>query len=195
MPKESKQIIMQSAKHLFALTGYEGFSMRTLAQNCGLGVSSIYHFFEDKDLLLKYIFDEVSKDLGRKRKHLAQRDEAKDMLYDRIVFQFENIEDVVFVLKYYLHFRKEFERNAQGYIPTKAYLHIEEVLKRGIETGEFNLAPDQVVEQSKIVTHAINGFLLEYYPEAPKGRELQELTQTITQFLVRSLSKREEPPM
>lgn len=184
----TKQIIIKNSKRLFSQHGYEGFSMRTLSAKSGVSLSSIYHFFKDKDVLLKVIFDETRSSLGKKRSRLSNRDSAGDMLKDRIMFQFKNIEDVVFILKYYLHFRKKFPQNSRGFIPPKAYLHIDEVLERGITTGEFKLDPENLHKESKVITHAINGYLLEYYPKKPRGEELEEIVSEIHAFILRSLT-------
>jgi AcrR family transcriptional regulator len=165
--------------------------MRILSKKSGVGLSSIYHFFEDKDVLLKYIFDSVSKDLGIKRAKLPMSADASQMLYERIVFQFEHIEDVVYVLKYYLHFRKTFQKQNSGYIPSKAYLHIKEVLEVGLLSQEFNIEKLEISNEAKVITHAINGFLLEYYPDKPKKSELDSVVAPIHKFLMRSLSYKE----
>lgn len=110
------------------------------------------------------------------------------MLLDRIMHQFEHIESVVFVLKYYLHFRQEFDKNYSGYLPPQAYLHTQEVLNFGIKAGEFSMNASQIEPESKVITHAINGFLLEYYPHQPKEKELEQIAESICEFIMRSLN-------
>ena len=191
MTNYTKDVITSKAQTLFALYGYEGFSMRILAKESGVGLSSIYHFFVDKDILLAYIFNDVSKKLGTARYKLVKRQTASQMLYDRIVFQFTHIEKVVYVLKYYLHFRNEFLKNDSGYTPTKAYLHIDEVLRFGKEKGEFEFADNHIDQEAKVITHAINGFLLEYFPQVPTKLELKKIATTIHTFMMRSLTNKE----
>ena len=191
MTSNTKDIIITKAKSLFAMNGYEGFSMRILAKDSGVGISSIYHFFDDKDVLLRYIFDGICTELGAERYRLIASTTASDMLYARILFQFTHIEKVVFVQKYYLHFRSEFPRGDNGYIPTKAYLHIDEVLRLGISKNEFYVVDSKVSQQAKVITHSINGFLLEYYPLVPEGFELKNIATTIHQFIMRSLTNKE----
>lgn len=195
MTAATRTIILSHAKHLFAMHGYEGFSIRTLATESGVGLSSIYHFFDDKDQILAELFEQIGKELGQKRRQLPVRRSASMMLLDRIQFQFRNIEDVVFVLKYYLHFRPQFLRLKSGYIPTKAYLHIEEVLYRGVQQGEFAIHETEVEQQAKVIAHAINGFLLEYYPNPPTGRELGQVANTLHRFLIRGLTNKEVQPV
>ena len=191
MTKTSRLIILQKAKHLFALHGYEGFSMRTLAKECSVGLSSIYHFFNDKDQILDEIYSSTNKELGIARTHLKKVDSAAAMLKQRIEFQFAHIEDVVYVLKYYLHFRPKFLKLDSGYFPAKGYLHIEEVIRFGVETGEFAIDSNDIDKESKVVAHAINGFLLEYYPNPPKKSEMAAVIDTIYLFLMRSLTNKE----
>lgn len=191
MTKATRETILQTSKRLFAKNGYEGFSMRTLAAESGVGLSSIYHFFTDKDVLLEEIFHATNTYLGIERAKLPLRQSAAEMLYDRIVFQFRHIENVVFVLKYYLHFRAKFRKLDSGYIPAKAYLHIEEVLRAGILSGEFAIPPEALEQEAKVVAHAINGFLLEYYPATPKAKELQAVARPIHAFILRSLTNKE----
>jgi len=186
MGNESRKTIEQTAIAIFARGGYEALSMRTLAKESGVSLSSIYHFFSDKDVLLKALFDQINTKLGVDRRALTNRKSAYDALLDRVMFQFQHIEEVVFVLKYYLHFRPDFLRLHNGFVPPKAYLHIDEVIQKAIDTGVYK--GSDPTSDAKIITHAINGFLLEYYPDPPHGRELTQLSREITDFLYRSIT-------
>ena len=187
MTQATRTTILTTAKRIFAERGYDGLSMRTLADESHVGLSSIYHFFADKDVLLKELFDTTNTQLGVERAKLPNRKNARSLLQDRIDFQFKHIQDVVFVLKYFLQYRPQFEHQDSGYVPAKAYLHIEEVLRLGNQTGEFHIEELAIEKEAKIVTHAINGFLLEYYPDPPKGRELKEVCNSLHLFIMRSL--------
>lgn len=191
MTINTRHTILKTSKRLFAVNGYEGFSMRTLAKESGVGLSSIYHFFKDKDEILKEIFDTTNYELGIARSKLPKSSSAESMLLDRIKFQFQHIEDVVFVLKYYLHFRPNFLKLNSGYLPEKGYLHIEEVLEVGVDNKEFAINVNEIDKQAKVIAHAINGFLLEYYPDPPKKNDLDEVTSSIHKFLMRSLTNKE----
>jgi AcrR family transcriptional regulator len=185
---DTESLIRRTAKHLFAKYGYDGISMRTLAKESGVGLSSIYHFFKDKDVLLKSIYLETNKQLGLDRTKLPAKPTAKQMLEQLVDFQFDHIEDVVYVLKYYLHFRDEFASLPTKTLPAKSVLHIEEVVRKGITTGEFNVRSKEIVAKAKVVAHTINGYLLEYYPAIPRGKERQEMTEDIVSFSVAGLS-------
>lgn len=170
---------------MFALGGYDSFSMRHLADSVGISASVLYHYFEDKDILLKEMFDSVNKSLGLKRAGLPKTKTASNMLKQRIGFQIDNQEEVVAVLKYYLAYRNNFKKFKNGYVPDKSALHIEEVLREGVAKNEFNI--NNIDDDAKVITHAINGFLLEYYPHTPKGTERKQLINRIFNFLIRGL--------
>jgi AcrR family transcriptional regulator len=181
----TKQQIINQAEKLFALQGYEGVSMRELAKQCNIAPSVLYYYFADKDVLLKAMFDSINTELGKQRALLPQLKSAQEMLLQRVIFQLDNAEKVTAVLKYYLSYRQVFKKLKLGFVPEKAYLHIEEVLEYGLKTKEF--AVKDVVEDAKVITHAINGFILEYYPKTPTGAEKIKLAKSITSFLLRAL--------
>ncbi len=177
-----------ASKQLFTLRGYEGFTMRVLAKESGVSLSSIYHFYADKDALLKSLYEETNKFLGEQRAKQATAATASQMLLERIAFQFQHAEDVVFVLKYYLHFRSTFPKRVDGYLPPKAALHVEEVLAYGVKTGEYQLDEAAIASEAKMVAHTINGFLLEYYPEQLEDTELSALCANIHDFVTRAVT-------
>ena len=185
MSTTSKEIILKKALKIFAKDGYDGLSMRILAESIPVVPSVLYHHFTDKDSLLKSMFDHLNSELGKKRAKLPIPLTASEMLRQRIIFQLDNAEEIVAVLKYYLAYRKRFPQLKTGFVPEKAYLHIEEVLSYGVQTGEFHSL--NIQKDAKVITHAINGFLLEYFPDTPKGNEKASLVENTHQFFIRSL--------
>lgn len=177
----TKQRIIAQTTTLFAHGGIDGISMRDLAEKVGVAPSVLYYYFADKDTLLRAMFDMVNTKLGKDRAALPVPRTAHEMLLHRIEFQFEHAEEVVAVLKYYLMYRKQFEKNKLGYIPEKGYLHILEALRFGIAQKEFML--DNVDSLAKVITHTINGYILEYFPTIPPKKERKKLIEEIDSFI------------
>ena len=50
--------ILDAARHILAGTGYDGLSMRRIAQAVGCKAPSIYHHFENKDRIVHTLIDE-----------------------------------------------------------------------------------------------------------------------------------------
>jgi AcrR family transcriptional regulator len=187
MSKDTKQHILKQAMQLFALQGSEGVSMRILADKVGISSSVLYHYFSDKNVLLKEAYYITNATLGSARAALPSTTTAEDMLRQRILFQLDHAEEIVFVLKYFLSQRPMLPKVKKGYVPEKATLHIEEVLEHGKKTGEFHV--DDIEEDAKVITHAINGFVLEFYPATLSKKEKEALATLIQKFLLRALMK------
>jgi AcrR family transcriptional regulator len=180
--QHTEQLIRMTAKQLFARSGYDGVSMRILSKESGVGLSSIYHFFKDKDVLLRDIYAETNKKLGIERSNLPEQPTAEKMLAQLIKFQFSHSEDIVYVLKYYLHFRHEFAALPTRTLPVQSVRHVEEVIVKGNETGEFQVETNDLTSKAKVIAHTINGYLLEYYPDSPDSSELEGIVNDIVAF-------------
>ncbi len=180
------KIIKHVAK-LFASGGVDEVSMRALAKEVEVVPSVLYYYFPTKVSLLEAMYEESNRVLGSRRAKLLQPKTASEMLRQRIIFQLDNAELIVSVLKFYLAFRENFPKLAIGYLPDKSYLHIKEVLQYGVTTGEF--ANEQIDDQSRVIVHAVNGYLLEYFPHMPKGRDRARVIEELHSFLLRSIIK------
>lgn len=182
---KTQDTILEKAVELYAQHGYEEFSIRKLAKRIPISHSVLYHYYEDEADILRNMFEYANRTLGRLRAELSEKKSAKEMLQQRIAFQIEHSDLIVAVLKYYLSHRPQFKKNRKGFVPDKSALHIEEVLKKGVATKEFRVY--DLEDDAKVITHAINGFLLEYYPHKPTGREKKLLIRRIYQFVARAL--------
>jgi AcrR family transcriptional regulator len=180
------QNIQTNAMKIFSAAGYDGLSIRTLAREAGISLSNMYHYYADKDQLLRDLFDSINLDLGRERFALAKPEAAAARLRQIIEFQFTHAKEVSFVLKYYLHFRERFKLKDGGFIPEKGYKHIVEVLEYGVQRGEFPQM--DIMKEARVITHAINGFVLEYYPVVPKGEALAAVVDSLHEFIIRSIT-------
>ncbi|HSE61419.1 MAG TPA: hypothetical protein VLA88_03955, partial [Candidatus Saccharimonadales bacterium] len=65
---------------------------------------------------------------------------------------------------------------------------VEEVVRMGIESGEFKVDDKDIAAKAKVVAHTINGYLLEYYPDIPRGKERREIVNDIVSFTMAGLA-------
>lgn len=185
MTKINKNIIFEKAIEIFAKGGLGEFRIRLLAKKIGVSPSVIYHYFKDENTLLKEMFDFANTELGNKRALLPRCKTTLAMLKQRIEFQLDNADKIVAVLKYYLAFRVTFPKFKGGFVPDKSALHMEEFLEFAREQGDYTYG--NLDDDAKVMTHAINGFLLEYYPNTPQGRDRGALIKRISNFLMRAV--------
>ncbi len=62
MPKESrKELIFRQALKLFSEKGFAAVSMRDLAGSVGISVSTIYHYYESKQALVRDMIDRANE--------------------------------------------------------------------------------------------------------------------------------------
>jgi len=61
--QEARTSILEAAEGLLVRDGYDGFSMRRLAQRCGYTTPTIYHYFRDKKGLIDAILEPRFSDL------------------------------------------------------------------------------------------------------------------------------------
>jgi hypothetical protein len=95
------------------------------------------------------------------------------------------MEEISAVLKYYLHFRNTFSHNSRGHLPPQSYKHIEEVLESALADGVLRQQVD-VEADAKVITHAINGYILEYYPTTLSTGQKKKLADQLTKFIARA---------
>lgn len=183
---QTRELLIKTAAELIAIHGYEGVSMRILAQKLSIAQSVIYHYFSDKDTLLLEMYLALNKELGEKRAELPETNTVEEMFRQRIAFQLDNATSIIAVLKYYLHFREHFHNRESGKLPQKTSLHIDEILSFGQTTDQIDTTTPQA--DAKVITHAINGYLLEYYPYMPEEAERDAVIDAVTSFSLRALN-------
>ena len=185
MIKANKQFsILEAVTPIFATGGIENTSMRTIGKHVQIASSVLYHYFRDKDDLLKKLYEYNNIILGKERELLVRGESQTENFKQLVNFQFDHAARIVAVLKYYFAYREEFAKHF-GTLPPKATLHIDEVIQQGIDN---KLYESSAITYSKVIAHAINGYLLEYYPHIPKGKDREDIINQIVEFSEKAIS-------
>jgi AcrR family transcriptional regulator len=71
--RELRQKILTSARNLFLEKGYEGFSLRQVAEEIGYSATTIYMHFDDKDDLLVNIIDQAYEKFTERMQHVFEQ--------------------------------------------------------------------------------------------------------------------------
>jgi AcrR family transcriptional regulator len=184
---DTKTAIIEQAVMLLASGGPSYVSLRRIGQGTQLAQSAVYHHFQNKEALLEATFIYLGLTLRTALQALPPVESTHDLLVQRLQFQFDHADLIVATLKYFVDKRLQFpELATSGYIPAQAYQHIIAVIERGNVAGEWNI-PDPRAD-AKVIVHAINGFVLEYYPAVPMPAQRQELIDSIASFVWRALT-------
>jgi AcrR family transcriptional regulator len=91
-PPSSREKILDVAERLFARGGYEGVGLREVAEQVGLGKSSLFHHFNTKDQLYCEVLARV---LGRIRLHLDPVVKAEISPANKLVRWVETLVDAL----------------------------------------------------------------------------------------------------
>ena len=70
--EDLRRIILDAAGEIFLEQGYEGFSMRRVAERIGYSATTIYRYYEDKDDLLFAVINEGFSEFARQLKEAAE---------------------------------------------------------------------------------------------------------------------------
>ncbi|HXS35703.1 MAG TPA: TetR family transcriptional regulator [Flavipsychrobacter sp.] len=95
---EKKMLIIDAAEKLFATRGYDGTSVRDIAQEAGINIAMISYYFGSKEKLMEAVFEHRTLNIRSKVETLLQNDELTalqkvniliDDYVDRIIQQQE----------------------------------------------------------------------------------------------------------
>lgn len=187
---QARQGILESIIPLVAKLGPHAVSMRDISHESDTAISALYHYFSDKDSLMLELYQFCNRKLGQLRLQTPVSDDKQKAIHDRIAFQFDHAELVVAVLKYYMDYRDSFAKQPIGFLPDKTYLHIEEITK--LWSDDWVVSNPRAMAVVKLITHGINGYVLEFYPNLPKDKERAQIITSLTSTIMTLLDSRKE---
>ena len=76
MEKETREMLLASAKQEFLEKGYQGASLRSICKNAGVTTGALYFFFQDKEDLFAAIVEPVLEKL----KHMLQQHMRQELM-------------------------------------------------------------------------------------------------------------------
>src|SRR3954470_4222231 len=80
MEFSEKQIsIINAAEKLFAVTGFDGTSVRDIAHEAGINVAMISYYFGSKEKLMEAVFEQRTNNIKLKVENLLQNDQLSHL--------------------------------------------------------------------------------------------------------------------
>jgi AcrR family transcriptional regulator len=76
--EHAQRAILDATEALLVEDGYEGFSMRRLADRCGYTAPTIYHYFGDKQGLIDALLEERMRRVLRRLRRVRRRDDPAE---------------------------------------------------------------------------------------------------------------------
>ncbi len=150
MPKivddtERKEIIIQTATELFVRDGYQKTKFATIAEQCGLGRTTIYQYFKNKDEVFMAVLDKVYKELQSDyinivfEKDASSIDKIRSVIYKAFRDYYRKKKMMIVVVNYLLQMqrRKTALKAKINEQTLTLQILLQQLLKEGIETGEL----------------------------------------------------------
>lgn len=180
--EETKIMILESARNLFATKGYDAVTIREIAKNAGCSHTTIYLYFKDKEALLHQLsmpsLHELHDQLNRitRKNTLTAEDKLKRISREYIYFCLKNrnMYDIFFNAKSSRVDVEEPELEIN-----KLRIEIFELMKLVIQECLIISNNDQLLAFSRIYYFHLNGILSTYsYQHEPLDVLMERLTPT-----------------
>jgi AcrR family transcriptional regulator len=171
--------------------GYATVSLADVAGNAGLARTAIYNYFPDREsLLFAWTEREVVRTLAILEQEVAQADTCAEKLHIFVRLQLVDFaarhlppgQEVIQFLQ-----PETYGRFMQHIEPVERILR--DILEEGIQTSEFaDVDPASTVPMMMACIGAERG------PIASRARSVDEAADRVTEFLLRALSPKSQPP-
>ena len=181
----TKDKILDVTVAMMASMDPNNISIRLVSKSSGVQPSVIYHHYDNKDALLKAAFLKAQTDVRDALLSLKPLTDISQMLTQRLNYHFDNFLGIAAMLRYFLAFKSN-GGEPGSYIPEQAYLHIKEVIDKGLGQGVYFTSDS--ARDSRVIVHSLNGFLLENFPLNSKIRD--RLVNDIQPFIERALTNK-----
>lgn len=188
-----KELILKSATHLFVANGFNGVSMREIAEASQMTKAALYYHFKDKEDLINEIFfrflAEMELEIRKiQDKELPTRQKIWNFI-TKIMYQSSEklgVIHLVFIESAHLDlkFRQEIGQKYHALFLGS----IEEILEEGIKKNE--IGPINTKQASQLLFGMLYAF---FHPQQPLiAEEVQATTDLITQVFFEGVKNHPE---
>ncbi|GAX61536.1 transcriptional regulator, TetR family [Candidatus Scalindua japonica] len=182
--KNSKEIILRSAKVLFAKQGFALTTVREIAGKAGINIAMVYYYFNTKEELHQNVIDDAFKSFFQSLKEgVAQGKEPEEKIYDiikiYITFLHHHKDLHRIILRETISQSKHIDIIVKKYI-SKNFDLVHDIIKEGIQKGTFRK------HDSTLSTFSLIGMILYYFTYEPIFTRLispEKRKKPITEFL------------
>lgn len=155
---EIRERIVAAARDLFAEHGLDGVSMRGVAERVGVTATALYHYFDNKDALVREVVESGFREFGRYLQDAAHRHPAGSLERVRAIGEAY----VRFALDHQAYFRVLFSMQrpapkGMAELPEGGgYELFRQAVKEAMESGAMRrAAPDLVVMYLWSLVHGL----------------------------------------
>ena len=149
--------ILAEAERLFRHYGYAKTTMADIADACQMSPANLYRFFDNKSALMEAICGQITGEAERKLFEIVRADEPASRRLERFIAQIyqhtvENLLDHKKVHEMVVVAMQEQWHAVKAHLD-RVCLYIEQIIKDGIESGEFR--PQDATRAAKCLQSGI----------------------------------------
>ncbi len=189
MPKivdgaEQRRTIRQAAQQVFARRGVKGTGLAHVAEAAGMGRSSLYHYYPDKEALVRDLLAELIEEEEAAFAAVAKGDGSALQRIEQLTRALmELLEPWASVGRLILELRASETRRFRGLFK-RIRRHLAAAIAEGQQRGEIDRALDPALTASTLIG-ATDGFFLQYLIDPGAFPDASEIADE----LVRSVHK------
>lgn len=181
--------IVAAAAKVFRTKGYHAATVRDIAEEVGILKGSLYHHFESKEALLYLVVKEPIAEMFRAMAEIAEAElPATEKLRRAILAHLEAFDRHYPHLFVYLRERESVKRRFRemiGYSPKEYERQWQQILREGVESGEFR--GDLDIQVTSYGLLGMLNWLYKWYD--PQGRmSVQEVAEQFTALTLGGLA-------
>ena len=194
MVKKTREKFIEVARQLFARKGVENTTMNDIASASDKGRRTIYTYFKSKREIFNAVIDNESEQLlQRLRVIVAQAISPEEKLREYVDCRLQTLREIVsrngsLRAGFFRDVRKV--DRARAIISRKEAALLMEILREGIETGDFEI--ESVKESALIIVNAIQGLDVPYIRDglSQYGMEDNTIQRVITDLILHGIVRR-----
>ncbi|MBD5341073.1 MAG: TetR family transcriptional regulator [Bacteroides sp.] len=194
MVKKTREKFIEVARQLFARKGVENTTMNDIASASDKGRRTIYTYFKSKREIFNAVIDNESEQLlQRLRVIVAQAISPEEKLREYVDCRLQTMREIVsrngsLRAGFFRDVRKV--DRARAIISRKEAALLMEILREGIETGDFEI--ESVKESALIIVNAIQGLDVPYIRDGllQYGMEDNTIQRVITDLILHGIVRR-----
>ena len=188
--------IVSAAAKVFRTKGYHAATVRDIADEVGILKGSLYHHFDSKEELLYLVVKEPIAQMFRTIAEIAAAEGgAAEKLRRAISAHLEAFDQHYPHLFVYLRERESVKRRFRemiGYSPKEYERHWQQIIREGVESGEFR--PDLDIQVASYGLLGMLNWLYKWYD--PQGRlSVQEVAEEFTSLALAGLAADKPRPI
>src|SRR5215218_2008224 len=178
MGYNDKQLhIINTAEKLFANRGYDGTSVRDIAEEAGVNIAMISYYFGSKEKLIQALFEERTRDIITKIESLL-KDESLTPFQKMEVLVDDYVERIMYKQQFYkvmvheqLLEKKGVVNSLLNELKKRNAAIVEKLIKEGQEKGVFKDNIDIVLMMNTLIGTGLQTFINQDYYRYFNGLE------------------------